>query len=177
MAIGLEDKRAIVAQVRETAASALSLVVADPRGCTVEQMTGLRRDARERRIALRMVRNTLARRAFEGTEYECVAGALAGPSLFGFSMEEPGAAARLFKDFAAQNETFTVKALAFGGQLLDAGQLDALASLPTRDAALAMLMGAMRAPLSGLASALGEVPARLVRAVAAVRDLKRASAA
>ena len=93
MAIGLEDKKAIVSEVNETATSAMSLVIADSRGCTVDEMTALRSDARENQIKLRVVRNTLAKRAFEGTEYECVSDALSGPSLFGFSMEDPGAAA------------------------------------------------------------------------------------
>ena len=98
MAIGLDEKKAIVAEVNETAASALSLVVADARGVASNDMTALRATARESQVYLRVVRNTLARRAFEGTEYECVNDTLAGPSLFGFSLEDPGAAARLFKD-------------------------------------------------------------------------------
>ena len=112
MAIGLEDKKAIVAEVNETATSALSLVIADARGVTVDGMTALRKSARENSVTLRVVRNTLAKRALEGTDYECVNDSLAGPSLFGFSMEDPGAAARLFKDFAKENEDFEVKTLA-----------------------------------------------------------------
>ncbi len=100
MAIGLDEKKAIVAEVNETAAGALSLVVADARGVSVSDMTALRANARENQVYLRVVRNTLAKRAFEGTDYECVNETLTGPSLFGFSMEDPGAAARLFKDFA-----------------------------------------------------------------------------
>ena len=103
MAIGLEEKKAIVAEVNETAASALSLVIADARGVASNDMTALRATARENQIQLRVVRNTLAKRALEGTDYECVNDTLVGPSIFGFSMEDPGAAARLFKDFAKDN--------------------------------------------------------------------------
>ena len=177
MAIGLEDKKAIVAEVNETATSALSLVIADSRGCTVDEMTALRKDARENQIMLRVVRNTLARRAFEGTEYECVSEALSGPSLFGFSMEDPGAAARLFKDFAKEHEEFEVKALAVSGQLLGAEQLDVLAKLPTRDQALSLLMSVMKAPVTKLAQTMNEVPGKLVRTLAAVRDQKQSEAA
>jgi len=176
VAIGLEDKKAIVAEVNETATSALSLVIADARGVTVGGMTALRKDARENNVTLRVVRNTLAKRAFEGTEYECVTDSLSGPSLFGFSMEDPGAAARIFKDFAKEQERFEVKALAVSGQMLGAEQLDVLAKLPTRDQALAMLMSVMKAPVTKLVQTMNEVPGKLVRTVAAVRDQKEAAA-
>ncbi|MFV8818738.1 50S ribosomal protein L10 [Haliea sp. E17] len=176
MAIGLEDKKAIVAEVNETATSALSLVIADARGVTVDGMTALRKNARENQIVLRVVRNTLARRALTGTEYECVNDAIVGPSLFGFSMEDPGAAARLFKDFAKENGAFEVKALAVGGQMLGADQLDVLAKLPTRDQAISMLMSVMKAPATKLVQTMNEVPGKLVRTLAAVRDQKEAAA-
>ena len=176
MAIGLEDKKAIVAEVNETATSALSLVIADARGVTVDGMTALRKSARESSVTLRVVRNTLAKRALEGTEYECVNDSLAGPSLFGFSMEDPGAAARLFKDFAKEEIEFEVKALAVSGQMLGAEQLDVLAKLPTRDQALALLMSVMNAPVTKLVRTMNEVPGKLVRTVAAVRDQKEAVA-
>ena len=176
MAIGLEDKKAIVAEVNETATSALSLVIADARGVPVDGMTTLRKEARENQVTLRVVRNTLAKRALEGTEYECVNDTLAGPSLFGFSMEDPGAAARLFKDFAKENEEFEVKALAVSGQMLGAEQLDVLAKLPTRDQALSMLMSVMQAPATKLVQTMNAVPSKLVRTLAAVRDQKEAAA-
>ena len=144
MAIGLEEKKAIVAEVNETAASALSLVIADARGVASNDMTALRATARENQISLRVVRNTLAKRALEGTDYECVSDTLVGPSIFGFSMEDPGAAARLFKDFAKENSDFEVKALSVSGKLLGADQLDVLAKLPTREQALASLMSVMQ---------------------------------
>lgn len=172
MAIGLDEKKAIVAEVNETAASALSLVVADARGVASNDMTALRATARENQVYLRVVRNTLAKRAFEGTDYECVNDTLAGPSLFGFSLEDPGAAARLFKDFAKQNDKFEVKALSISGTLMGADQLDVLARLPTRDQALSMLMSVMKAPVTKLAQTMNEVPGKLVRTLAAVRDQK-----
>lgn len=176
MAIGLEEKKAIVAEVNETAAGALSLVVADARGVSVSDMTALRASARENQVYLRVVRNTLAKRAFEGTDYECVNETLTGPSLFGFSMEDPGAAARLFKDFAKSNAKFEVKALSVSGQLLGASDLDVLAKLPTRDQALSMLMSVMKAPATKLVQTMNEVPGKLVRTLAAVRDQKEQAA-
>jgi len=176
VAIGLEDKKAIVAEVNETATSALSLIIADSRGVTVDGMTALRQKARENQVTLRVVRNTLAKRALEGTEYECVSGVLAGPSLFGFSMEDPGAAARIFKDFAKENKEFEVKALAVSGQMLGADQLDVLAKLPTRDQALSILMSVMKAPVTKLVQTMNEVPGKLVRTLAAVRDQKETAA-
>lgn len=176
MAIGLEDKKAIVAEVNETATSALSLVIADARGVTVGGMTALRQSARDNAVTLRVVRNTLAKRALAGTDYECVSDVLVGPSLFGFSMEDPGAAARIFKDFAKENKNFEVKALAVSGQMLGADQLDVLAKLPTRDQALSMLMSVMQAPVTKLVQTMNEVPGKLVRTLAAVRDQKEAAA-
>ena len=177
MAIALEDKKAIVAEVNETATNALSLVIADARGVSVDGMTALRREARNNKVTLRVVRNTLAKRAFEGTEYECVNDALVSPSLFGFSMEDPGAAARLFKDFAKTNNKFEVKVLAVSGQMLGAEQLDVLAKLPTREEALSTLMSVMQAPVTKLARTMNEVPGKLVRTLAAVREQKEQAAA
>jgi len=120
------------------------------------------------------VRNTLARRAVAGTEFECVQEVLKGPSLLAFSMEDPGAAARLFKEFAKANEKFAVKALSVGGQLLGAEKIDVLATLPTREQALGQLAGLLQAPVAKFARALNEVPSQFARALAAVRDQKAA---
>jgi large subunit ribosomal protein L10 len=176
VALALEDKKQIVAEVNETASNALSLVIADARGVNVTDMTALRKLARENSVHLRVVRNTLAKRAFEETEFDCVNDALVGPSLFGFSMEDPGAAARIFKDFAKENENFEVKALSVGGKLLDASQIDALAKLPTREQALGMLASVMIAPVTKLVRTFNEVPTKVTRAVAAVRDQKQEAA-
>jgi len=177
VALRLEDKKAIVAEVNETATNALSLVIADSRGVTVSKLTALRKLARENKVHLRVIRNTLAKRAVQGTEFECVQGVLVGPSIFGFSMEDPGAAARIFKDFAKENEKFEVKALAVGGKLLHANQIDMLAKLPTRDEALTRLAYVMIAPVTKLVRTFNEVPTKVTRAVAAVRDKKREEAA
>ena len=176
MAIRLEDKKAIVAEVNETAANALSLVVADARGVTVGAMDTLRKQARESGVRLQVVRNTLAKRAIEGTDFECVKDALVGPSIFGFSMEDPGAAARLFKDFAKEQSKFEIKALTVGGKLLEAGQIDALAKLPTLEQALGQLASVMIAPVTKLVRTFNEVPTKVTRVVAAVRDQKQDAA-
>lgn len=175
MAIGLEDKKAIVASVNETANNALSLVVADSRGVSVSDITGLRKAARENNVDLRVVRNTLARRAVEGTEFECASEAFVGPSLLAFSMEDPGAAARLFKDFAKENENFEVKALAVGGQVMGADKIDVLATLPTLDQALGMLANVTLAPVTKLARTLNEFPSQITRVIAAVGDNKESA--
>ncbi len=177
MALKLDDKKAIVAEVNEAAGSALSAVLADYRGLTVAEMTELRVKARESNVYLRVIRNTLAKRAVVGTEFECLDEALVGPSLLALSLEDPGAAARLMKDFGKGHENLKVRALALGGELMDAGRLDAVASLPTRDEALAMLMGTMLAPITKLAQTMNEIPGKLVRTVDAVRVQKEQEAA
>jgi len=151
-------------------------VVADARGVDVSNITALRKQAREENVDLRVIKNTLARRAFVGTEYECTAEALVGPSLFGFSMEDPGAAARLFKDFAKDNEAFEIKALAVAGQMMGPEKIDVLAKLPTRDQALAQLASVMIAPVTKLVRTLNEVPSQITRVVAAVGESKKDAA-
>jgi len=172
VALNLEGKKAIVAEVSETAANALSLVIADARGVDVTAMNALRAKARAENVQLRVVRNTLAKRAFAETDYACVEDVLVGPSLFGFSMEDPGAAARLFKDFAKDNKEFEVKALSVSGQLLESGQIDMLAKLPTLHEALGMLAGVTLAPITKLVRTFNEVPTKVTRVVAAVKTQK-----
>lgn len=174
MALRLEQKQQIVAEVNEVAASALSAVIADYRGLTVAEMTEMRVKARESGVYLRVVRNTLAKRAVEGTEYECLNDAFVGPTLLAFSQEDPGAAARLIKEYAKDYAELEVKALSIGGILLNADQLDRVAKLPTLDEARSMLMSVMQAPVVKLARSLNEVPGKLVRTIAAVRDQKQA---
>lgn len=174
MALGLEDKKAIVADVAETASNAISLVIADARGVNVTDMTALRAKAREEQVVLRVVKNSLAKRAFTDTDFSCVDEALVGPSIFGFSMEDPGAAARLFKEFAKENEDFEVKALSVGGELMASDRLDVLASLPTRDQALSMLANVMLAPVTKFVRTVNEVPSQVVRVVDQVAKQKAA---
>ena len=164
MALGLNDKKAIVAEVQEAASGALSAVVADSRGVTVDAMTALRKEAREAGVWMKVVRNTLAKRAIEGTEVECIKDVLTGPSLIAISKEHPGAAARIFKNFAKENEEFELKAAAFEGEIVD---VNMLASLPTYDEAIAKLMAVMKEASAG----------KLVRTIAAVRDQKEGEAA
>lgn len=177
MPIGLKEKQAIVADVNETASNALSAVMADYRGVSVDNMTSLRKQAREAGVEVRVIRNTLARRAFAGTDFECMQEVMTGPNILAFSLEDPGAGARVFKDFAKANEAFEIKALSVGGKLLAADQIDALAKLPTRDEGLALLMSVMLAPITKLTRTLNDVPGRVTRVVAAVRDQKQEEAA
>lgn len=176
MALRLEEKQAIVAEVNQAAAGALSAVVSDYRGLTVSQMTDLRVRARQSGVYLRVIRNTLARRAVAGTDYECLTEAFAGPTMLAFSNEDPGAAARLLKDYAKEHEALKVRALSLGGVLYGAEDIDRLASLPTRDQALSLLMAVMLAPVTKLARTFNDVPGRVVRVIAAVRDQKQEAA-
>ena len=174
MALNLEDKKAIVAEVSQAAAGALSAVIANYRGLTVTQMTNLRKQAREQGVYLKVVRNTLARIAVRGTEFECLHDALVGPTILALSIEDPGAAARLIKDYAKTNDKLEVKALAIGGVAYGAAEIDRLATLPTREQALGILAGTLQAPLSKFARTLNEVPSQIARVLAAVKDQKAA---
>ena len=173
MALSLADKKQVVSEVAAVAQSAHSAVAAEYRGLTVDEMTALRVKAREGGVYLRVVKNTLARRAFEGTEFACMGDQLVGPLVLALSQEDPGSAARVVKDFAKEHEKLVVKVLAVGGEALAASEIDRLASLPTRDQAISMLMAVMRAPLDKFARTVNEVPGKLVRTVAAVRDAKQ----
>ncbi|RDI46986.1 50S ribosomal protein L10 [Aquicella lusitana] len=176
MVLKLEDKKAIVSEVASVAKQAVSLVAAEYSGLTVAQLTGLRKSAREAGVYMRVVRNTLARRALEGTQFACMQEELVGPLLLAFSQEEPSAAARLIKEFAKENEKLKVKALAIESQLLPPEGLDRLASLPTRNEAIAQLMSVMQAPITKFVRTLAEPHAKLVRTIAAIRDQKQAAA-
>jgi large subunit ribosomal protein L10 len=174
--LNLEDKKAIVSEVAAVAASAHSAVAAEYRGLTVTEMTELRAKARESNVYLRVVKNSLARRAVEGTDFACMQEGFVGPLVLAFSQEDPGAAARLVKDFAKEHKKLEVKLVSIGGQLLGPGELERLASMPTRDQAISLLMAVMKAPVEKLARTLNEVPGKFVRTVAAIRDQKQASA-
>ena len=176
MAIRLEEKKEIVSEVNQAAASALSAVLADYRGVNVDELTTLRKIARENQVYLRVVRNTLLKRAIKDTDFECIKEVLEGPTLLALSKEDPGAAARVLKDFAEENESFEIKALSVGGELLDANQIDVLAKLPTMDQARSMLMSVMLAPVTKLARTANEIPFKITRVVAAVRDQKKEAA-
>ena len=175
MALKLEQKETIVEEVNEVAGSAISAVLADYRGLTVQEMTVLRAKARASNVYLKVVRNTLARRAVDGTSFECLKEALVGPTILAFSQEEPGSAARLLRDSIKEFEQLEVKALSIGGNLLPADDLEKVAELPTRDEAIAILMALMLAPVAKLTRTFNEVPGKLVRTLAAIRQLKESA--
>ena len=175
MALNIEQKKAVVAEVAEVANNALAAVAAEYRGMTVEEMTDFRVKAREGGVYVKVAKNTLVRRAVEGTEFECMSESLAGPLLLAFSMEDPGSAARLVKDFAKENDNLVAKHVAVGGSLFDASELDRLSKLPTYDQAIAMLMGVMKAPIEKFVRTLAEPHTKMVRTFAAVRDAKEAA--
>jgi len=177
MALNLEDKKALVAEVSAVAATALSVVAAEYRGLTVSQMTELRSKARSDGVYVRVVKNSLARKAMAGTSFECMSPILKGPLVLAFSKDDPGAAARVVKAFAKDNDKLVTTAVSLGGQLLNASALEKVASLPTREQALSQLMGVMKAPIQKLAATLAAAPSKLVRTLAAVRDQKQAAAA
>ncbi len=175
MALSIEQKKAVVAQVAEAAQTALAAVAAEYRGLSVEEMTDLRAKARESGVYLKVAKNTLVRRAVEGTEFECIQDSLAGPLLFAFSMEDPGAAARLVKDYVKSNDKLVTKLVAVGGEVFDASELERLSSLPTYDQAIAMLMGVIKAPTEKFVRTLAEPHTKLVRLFAAVNEAKQAA--
>ena len=161
MALNLSQKQEVVAELADVAAKAHSLIAAEYAGITVGQMTAMRKQARENGVYLRVVKNTLASRAVEGTDYECVKDSLVGPLLYAFSTEEPGAAGRLIKEFAKGNDKLQPKIVSVGGQLYPASHVDVLASLPTRDQALAMLARVLAEPASMFARAIKAVGDKL----------------
>ena len=175
MTMRLEEKQALVAEVAAVAATAHSAIAAEYRGMTVEQLTKLRVMARKQGVFMKVVKNTLARRAVAGTSFECMKDTLKGPLILAFSKEDPGAAARVMKDFTKDNEKLVVTAIAFGGKLLPKTELERLSKLPTREQALATLMAVMKAPITKFVRTLNEPHAKLVRTVAAVRDQNQAA--
>ncbi len=175
MALSLAEKKQVVEEVSQGASNALSALVADYRGLTVSEMTELRAKARQAGVYIRVARNTLAKRALKGTEFECLEDALVGPLCLAFSYGAPSDAARLIKDYIKENEKLEVKAIALGGQLLDASQLESVASLPTKDEAIAKLLFVMKAPVEKFIRTLAEPHAKLVRTIAAVKDQKQSA--
>jgi large subunit ribosomal protein L10 len=159
MALNLSQKKEVVAELAEVASKAHSLVAAEYAGITVGQLTALRKKARESGVYLRVVKNTLASRAVAGTEFECVQDALVGPLLYAFSTEEPGAAGRLIKEFAKGNDKLKAQVVSMGGKLMKGSDLDMLATLPTRDQAIAMFLRLLSEPATQVArviKAIGE---------------------
>ncbi len=175
MALSLEGKKAVVAEVTEVAQRAHSVVAAEYRGLTVSELTALRVKARQVGVHLRVVRNTLARRALQNTDFECMSDRLTGPLILGFSEEEPSSAARLMRDYSKENKKLVIKLAGFGGQVLESSDINVLASLPTREEALAQLLAVLMAPANKLVKTIAEPNNRLVRTLAAVRDQREAA--
>jgi large subunit ribosomal protein L10 len=176
MPLNLEDKKALVAEVNAVAAKAHSVVGAENRGLTVAQMTELRAKARAQGVYMRVVKNTLARKAIVGTPYECIGNSLRGPLVLAFSKDDPGAAARVVKAFAREHEKLVATLVALGGQLMGPKDIDKVASLPTREQALSQLLGVLKAPITKFVRTLAEPQAKLARTLAAIRDQKQAAA-
>jgi large subunit ribosomal protein L10 len=172
MALGLAAKKEIVAEINEVASRALSIAVAEYRGMEVAELTDLRNKAREQGVYLKVIRNTLAKRAFNDTQFDDLDSALTGPLIYGFSIDAPGGAARLFKDFSKDCDKLNVTALSIGSGLLGPEKLDAVASLPTRDEALAKLLATFKAPVGKFVRTINEVPTKFVRVLAAIKDEK-----
>lgn len=175
MALNLDDKKALVAEVADVAAKAQSVVAAQYRGLTVGQMTELRAKARTQGVYMRVVKNTLARKALTGTSFEAMGRELRGPLVLAFSKDDPGAAARVLKDFAKANDKLVPTLVSLGGQVLPGQDIDKVANLPTREQALAMLLGVLKAPIQKFVGTLAAPTAKLARTLAALREQKQAA--
>lgn len=174
MSLNLEEKKAVVAEVSEQVAKAQAIVVAEYRGLPVGDMTALRAQARKSGVYLRVLKNTLVRRAVDGTPFSGLADKMVGPLVFGISAD-PVAAAKVLSDFAKANDKFVIKAGALPNQVMDANGIKALASLPSREELLSKLLGTMQAPVAQFVRTLNEVPTKFVRGLTAVRDQKQAA--
>ena len=177
MALNLQQKKEVVAELASVTQKALSLVAAEYAGITVEKLTDLRRKARTSGVYIRVVKNSLLERAVEGTEFECVKGKLTGPLIFAFSKEDPGAAGRLIKDFVKTNVKMVPRLVVVGGKAYGAAELERLASLPTRDQALSMFLACLVQPATMLVRVMAEPANQLERVIKAVGDTKQAPAA
>jgi large subunit ribosomal protein L10 len=176
VALSKSEKESIVKEVKEVASNASSLVISDARGLKVSELSQVRKEATQSGIHIQVIKNSLAKLAFEGTDFGCSDEVLVGPSLFAFSFEEPGAAAKLLKSYAKNFDALEIKDLVVEGQLLDGSQIDVLAKLPSREEALTLLASVLQAPIGKFATLLNEVPSKLARVLTAVNDNKKASA-
>ena len=174
MSLNLEEKKAVVAEVSEQVAQAQAIVLAEYRGIEVGEMTKLRAQARSSGVYLRVLKNTLVRRAVDGTPFSGLANNMVGPLVFGISTD-PVAAAKVLNDFAKTNDKFVIKAGAMPNQVMDANGVKALATMPSREELLAKLLGTRQAPVAKFVRTLNEVPTSFVRGLAAVRDQKQAA--
>lgn len=176
MGLNRQDKAAVIEEIRGVVANTASIVIAEYRGLTVEAVTKLRANAREKGVQLRVVKNTLVRRAVEGTPYADLADQFVGPLVYGFAAD-PVAPARVLVKFAKENDKLVIKGGAMPGQVMDVAAIEQLATMPSRDELLAKLMATMNEPIAKFVRTLNEVPARFVRTVAAYRDAQEKAAA
>lgn len=174
MGLNLDDKKAVVAEVSAEIANAQSIIVAEYRGLEVGDITVLRANARKAGVYLRVLKNTLVRRAVAGTPFEGLADKMVGPLIYGISTD-PVAAAKLMFDFGKGNPKLVLKAGAMPNYVMDADGVKALASMPSREELLSKLLGTMQAPIAQFVRTLNEVPTKFVRGLAAVRDAKEAA--
>jgi large subunit ribosomal protein L10 len=174
LSLNLTEKKAVVAEVSEQVASAQTIILAEYRGLTVSEITTLRAEARKSDVYLRVLKNTLVRRAVEGTPFSGLANDMVGPLMFGISAD-PVAAAKVLSSFAKSNDKFVIKAGAMPNEVLNPAGVKALASMPSRDELLSKLLGTMQAPIAKFVQTLNEVPTKFVRGLAAVRDQKEAA--
>ena len=176
MSLNLEGKKEVVAEISARVAKAQTIVLAEYRGLSVEAITNLRKQARDSGVYLRVLKNTLARRAVQGTPFEKLADHMVGPLAYGIS-EDPVAAAKVLQAYAKTNDKLVIKGGAMPNQVLSAKEVGNLASMPSRQELLARVLGTMQAPVAKFVQTLNEVPGRFVRTLAAVRDAKEKQAA
>lgn len=174
MGLNLDDKKAVVAEVSAQVANAQSIIVAEYRGLEVVNITELRANARKNGVYLRVLKNTLVRRAVSGTPFEGLADKMVGPLMYGISTD-PVAAAKLLNEFAKANDKLVIKAGALPNYVMDVNGVKALATMPSREELLSKLLGTMQAPIATFVRTLNEVPTKFVRGLAAVRDSKQAA--
>ncbi len=175
MPLNFEQKKALVAEVHDVASGAHSAVAAEYSGLTVDQMTAFRSQARSESVYIKVVKNTLAKLAVAGTDFECLTESLTGPLVLAFSRDDPGAAARVVKSFSKDNDKLVTKAVAVGGDLYPAADLDRLATLPTLDQARGILLGVFNAPLEQFVRTLAEPGAMVARTLAAYGEKQDAA--
>ena len=176
MGLNLSEKQAVVAEVAEQVSKAQTIVVAEYRGLEVGKITALRKQARESGVYLRVLKNTLARRAVEGTAFAGLADKMVGPLIYGMSAD-PVAVAKVLNSFAKDNDKLVIKAGAMANYMMDVNGVKALATMPSREELLSKLLGTMQAPITQFVRTLNEVPTKFVRGLAAVRDQKESSGA
>ncbi len=173
MALTLESKKVIVNEVNSVAKDSIAIGVAEYSGLTVAQMTELRQLARGLEVSIRVVKNTLAKRAFVDTNCACVTKLLSGAVIIGFAKDAPGSVAKVFRDFAKDNDQLVVRGLGVAGEFIEASELNKISKLLTKDEAISALMALILAPVEKLAKILNALPIKLTRIVSMIRDQKQ----